>query len=159
MHLHTQTEHSTKLVITGRLSETSRSLNCTEGACVFLSQTLLSATEAKSLRFLVSLLKLIMTRGKKGLVMHSQRVRSIVYNSPQIATITTSLRALCPPHPHPLSLFPALFTLFLSASVILSLSHTHTHSSTAVVHYGVVTRQHLIAIIGRMYRAACLNTC
>ena len=125
----------------------------------------------KACGFLDNLLKLIMTQGKKrGLVMHSQRVHSVVYNSPQIATIATSSQihrgARC------LSLSPAVFSLFclsLSSFLFLSLSlslspslphtHTHTHSSTAVVHYGVVTRQHLIAIIGRTYRAACLNTC
>lgn len=123
--------------------------------CVFIA-TLLSATGAKKvcgLSWVMNVLKLIKTQDKKGLVMHSQCVLSIVYNSPEIATITASLTAHCIYCTLSFSSFPSVFPLFLSDT------NTHTHSSMAVVHYGVVTRQRLIAIIGSMYRAACLITC
>lgn len=43
-------------------------------------------------------------------------------------------------------------SFFIICSLKIMHTQTHTHTSAAVTHYKVVTRQHLIAIIGRLYK-------
>ncbi len=64
-----------------------------------------------------------MTQGKEGLVRHSQRVHSIVYNSPQIAAKSSQI------HWSSLSFPPSRAFLPLpSTSVHHTRTHTHAHT-------------------------------
>ena len=90
-----------------------------------------------------NLLKLIMTQGKRGLVMHAECVHSIVYNSACFflpsSTESNNHNIKCTPSFHAYS---CCFSLFLSVCAILppcvthTCTHTPLHSSSCTLWSG-----------------------